>query len=149
MNYRVIADEAGLTTYALIFDEGDEAVAEIRRFSRETKVDGASFTGIGAGSRAVVGWFDFGRKAYDPISIDEQVELLSLLGDIATLPDGQAQVHAHVVLGRHDGSTRGGHLLEFHVRPTLELIVTETPTHLRKRALPGLPVATIRLDESG
>jgi len=72
-----------------------------------------------------------------------------MIGDVASLPSGEGQVHAHVVLARRDGSTRGGHLLEFHVKPTLELILTETPTHLRKRAQPGSAVATIRLDESG
>ncbi len=149
MKYRKIAEEAGLATYALIFDEGDEASAQLSRFARETGVNGAQLAGVGAASRATVGWFDFGAKRYQPIAIDEQVEVLSLLGDIATKEDGTAQVHAHTVLGQRDGSARGGHLLELHVRPTLEVIVTETPTHLRKRSLPGLPVATIRLDESG
>ncbi|HTJ25010.1 MAG TPA: PPC domain-containing DNA-binding protein [Candidatus Limnocylindria bacterium] len=149
MQYRKIADEAGLVTYALIFDEGDEAFAELGRFARETGVNGASLSGVGAGSKAVVGWFDFDRKQYDRIPIAEQVEVLSLLGDVATTEDGKPQVHAHVVLGRRDGTTRGGHLLELHVKPTLEVIVTETPTHLRKRSLPDVPIATIRLPESG
>lgn len=149
MKYRTIADENGLATYALIFDEGDEAATELARFARETGVTGASLSGVGAASRATVGWFDFRAKRYDPIVVDEQVEVLSMLGDIATTEDGTPQVHAHVVLGRRTGRTRGGHLLELYVRPTLEVIVTETPAHLRKRSLPGLPVATIRLDESG
>jgi predicted DNA-binding protein with PD1-like motif len=41
-------------------------------------------------------------------------------------------VHAHVVVGTRDGSARGGHLLEGHVRPTLELLVEEAPAELRK-----------------
>jgi hypothetical protein len=36
-----------------------------------------------------------------------------------------------------------------HVKPTLEIIITETPTHLRKRSVPGIPIATIRLADSG
>jgi predicted DNA-binding protein with PD1-like motif len=149
VEYRKIADEQGLATYALIFVEGDEAAAELARFARESGVNGASLSGVGAASGAVVGWFDFGRKKYKRIPIDEQVEVVSLLGDIATTEDGKPQVHAHVVLTTEDAQARGGHLLELHVRPTLEVIVTETPTHLRKRSLPGLPIATIRLGESG
>jgi predicted DNA-binding protein with PD1-like motif len=149
MQYRKIADEQGLATYALIFEEGDEAFAELQRFARESGVNGASLTGVGAASAAVVGWFDFERKAYKRNAIDEQVEVVSLLGDIATTEDGEPQVHAHVVLATEDARARGGHLLELQVRPTLEVIVTETPTHLRKRSLPGVPIATIRLDESG
>lgn len=148
MQYRKIADEQGLATYALIFDEGDEAFAELERFARESGVTGGSLSGVGAASGAVVGWFDFGRKTYKRIPIDEQVEVVSLLGDIATTEDGRPQVHAHIVLGTEDGQARGGHLLELQVRPTLEVIVTETPTHLRKRSLPNLPIATIRLEES-
>jgi predicted DNA-binding protein with PD1-like motif len=149
VEYRKIADEAGLATYALIFDEGDEAASELARFARESGVNGAQLGGVGGASRAVLGWFDLEAKSYEPIRIDEQVEVVSLLGDIATTEDGKPQVHAHVVVAKRGGSAYGGHLLELHVRPTLEVIVTETPTHLRKRALPNLPVATIRLRESG
>ena len=43
--------------------------------------------------------------------MSEQVEVLSLIGDVA-LKDGEPKVHAHVVVGRSDGSTRGGHLMD-------------------------------------
>jgi predicted DNA-binding protein with PD1-like motif len=148
MRYRKIADEAGLVSYALIFDPGDEAFAELGRFARDTGVNGASLSGVGGASSAVVGWFDFDRKHFERIPIDEQVEVLSLLGDIATTEEGTPQVHAHVVLGCANGHTRGGHLLALRVRPTLEVIVTETPAHLRKRSVPNLPIATIRVDEN-
>jgi uncharacterized protein len=148
VKYRKLADEPGLAIYALIFDAGDEAAAELLRFAKETGVDGASFTGVGAASSAVIGWFDFEARRYDPNRVDEQVEVVSIIGDIATLENGTPQVHAHMVLGKRSGDAVGGHLLELHVKPTLEIILTETPTHLRKRSLPGLPMATIRLDES-
>jgi len=149
VEYKKIAEDDGLATYALIFADGDEAAAELLRFAKETGVNGASITGVGAASSATVGWFDFAAKAYEPNRVDEQVEVLSLLGDIASLEDGSPQVHAHVTLAKRGGAAIGGHLMELHVAPTLELIVTESPTHLRKRSIPGLPVATIRLAESG
>jgi uncharacterized protein len=61
------------------------------------------------------------------------------------LKDGEPQVHAHAVLGRHDARTLGGHLLEAHVRPTLEVILVETPSHLRKQVDPETGLALIRL----
>jgi uncharacterized protein len=149
MEYRILADGNSGTTYALIFEAGDEAAAELARFARETGVNGASFTGVGAASSAVLGWFDFALKAYDPNRFDEQVEVLAITGDIATTEDGIPQVHAHVVIAKRGGGAFGGHLVELYVNPTLEIILNETPTHLRKRSLPGLPVATIRLEESG
>jgi uncharacterized protein len=149
MEYRKIADETGLVTYALIFADGDEALGELDRFAHATGVTGAQLSGIGAASRVVVGWFDFEAKSYEPVQINEQVEVVSLLGDIATRPDGAPQVHAHMVVAKRGGAAFGGHLIELHVKPTLEVIVTETPTHLRKRSVPGLPIATIRLADSG
>ena len=148
MEYRVLTDESGLVSYALIFAASDEAAAELKRFADETGVNGASFSGVGAASRAVLGWFDFEAKRYEPNAIEEQVEVVSILGDIATTEDGKPQVHAHVVVAKRGGAAFGGHLMELNVNPTLEIVLTESPTHLRKRSLPGLPVATIRLKES-
>ena len=74
----------------------------------------------------------------------EQVEVLSLIGDVA-LKDDAPQVHAHVVVGRSDGTTLGGHLVEARVRPTLEVILVETPEHLRKEVDPETGLALIRL----
>jgi predicted DNA-binding protein with PD1-like motif len=148
MEYRKLADESGLVSYALIFAAGDEAAAQLNRFARETGVNGASFSGVGAASRAVLGWFDFAAKSYEPNAIEEQVEVVSILGDIVTTEDGNPQVHAHVVVAKRGGEAFGGHLMELNVNPTLEIVLTETPVHLRKRSLPGLPVATIRLNES-
>jgi predicted DNA-binding protein with PD1-like motif len=83
-------------------------------------------------------------KQHDKIPVREQVEVLSLIGDVA-LKDGEPKVHAHVVVGRSDGSTRGGHLIEAHVRPTLEVILTEAPEHLRKEVDKATGLALIRL----
>ena len=57
----------------------------------------------------------------------------------------EPDLHAHTVLGLPDGSTRGGHLLEGHVRPTLEVTITETPGHLVRRKKPDLGIALIDL----
>ena len=79
--------------------------------------------------------------------MDEQCELLSLIGDVAAGEDGPV-VHVHAVLGLSDGTTRGGHLLEGRVFPTLEAIVTETPARLRKVMRPDIGIALIDLDQS-
>lgn len=104
----------------------------------------ASLTGIGAFARATIGWFDR-AKDYRRIEVGQQCEVLSPIGDIA-LHEGAAQVHAHVVLGLADGTVRGGHLLAGEVWPTLEVILTETPAHLRKTSRPDIGLALIDLD---
>jgi uncharacterized protein len=67
-----------------------------------------------------------------------------LVGDIA-LKDGKPQVHAHLVIGKSDGTARGGHLTEADVLPTCEVILTESPQHLQKQIDPESGLALIRL----
>lgn len=140
--------EAGETrTYVLVGDPGDDAVAVLKDFAADQHLTAASLSGVGAFSGATVGWFDRERKEYRPIHVDEQCELLSLLGDIALGPDGP-QVHAHVVLGLSDGSVRGGHLLAGQVWPTLEVVARETPATIRKTSRPELGLALIDVDRT-
>ena len=96
--------------YVLVADAGDEAVASINEFAHAQGLTSAQLTAVGAFSEATVGWFDRAAKEYRHIEIREQCEVLSLIGDVAEGGDGP-QVHAHVVLGLADGTTRGGHLL--------------------------------------
>ena len=120
-------------TYVLVLDKGDEAVGSIEGFARENCIAAAQLTGIGAFSDVVLGFFDWEMKDYRRIPLNEQVEVVSLLGDIALGPNGKPALHPHVVVSREDGIAMGGHLLEAHVRPTLEVVLTESPRHLHKR----------------
>lgn len=131
--------------FAVIFETGDEIAEGLKKFAKENHLGGSSFKAIGALSFAKLGWFNWETKQYEPASVlNEQVELLSLIGDIA-LKDDEPQVHAHCVVGRRDGTAHGGHLLEAHVRPTCELILTENPTHLEKKFDPESGLALIQI----
>lgn len=135
----------GQTTYALIFDTGDEVISNLQAFAREKKLGGSHFTAIGAFQDATLGYFDWEKKDYRTIPVREQVEVVSLVGDIAEGDRGEPKVHAHVVLGRSDGVALGGHLLEAHVRPTLEVMLVESPGHLRRKHDPESGLALIRI----
>lgn len=119
-------------TWAVVFEAGDEAMDGLRAFAREEELSAAQLTAIGAFAEARLGYFHWESKEYEEIPVSEQVEVLSLVGDVA-VSEGEPEVHAHVVLGRRDGTALGGHLLAARVRPTLEVIATESPAHLRKR----------------
>jgi uncharacterized protein len=134
--------ESGDRTYALVFDKGDSVLPGLEAFARKHGISAARFTAIGAFSDVKLGYFARERKEFLEIALGEQVEVLSLLGDIAER-DGEPKVHAHVVVGLRDGHTRGGHLLEAHVWPTLEVILDESPAHLRKRSDPETGLALI------
>lgn len=137
----------GEKTFAVIFDQGDEVAAGLLDFAEQNNLSASHFTAVGAFERATLGYFDWERKDYIKIPINEQVEVLSFIGDIA-LDKGQPKVHAHVVVGKRDGTTRGGHLLEAYVRPTLEVVLTETPAHLQRRFDEASQIALIDLDSS-
>jgi uncharacterized protein len=132
MKSTLLHEHQGLRTFAVVLATGDEVVSSITSLATEQHLATTQFTAIGALSRAVVAFFEWESRRYRNIAIDEQVEVLSLLGDI-TLDEGKPKVHAHVVLGKSDGTAHGGHLGEAVVRPTLEIILTETPKHLRRR----------------
>jgi predicted DNA-binding protein with PD1-like motif len=140
-----IHEEGGQKTFALVFDTGDEFMSELTSFAKDNDLSAASLTALGAFNDAALGYFDIEKKQYDKIPVEEQVEVLSLVGTIAPREDGEPQVHAHVVLGRSDGTTRGGHLLEAHVRPTLEVVLVESPEHLQRRTdeETGLPLISL------
>jgi predicted DNA-binding protein with PD1-like motif len=146
MKYKVVED-ADVVTYVVVCDPGDEAVAALTQFAQAEDLEAASIAAVGAFERAVVGWFDRAAKDYRRIPVGEQCEVLSLLGDVAQGQDGPI-LHMHAVLGLSDGTTRGGHLLEGTVFPTLEVVVTETPAQLRKVMRPDIGIALIDLDQS-
>jgi predicted DNA-binding protein with PD1-like motif len=102
------------------------------------------FTAIGAFRDATLAYFDWEKKEYKKNPVREQVEVVSLIGDVALAEDGSPKVHAHAVLGRADGTALGGHLMEAHVRPTLEVTLIETPQPLRRRHDPESGLALIR-----
>ena len=131
--------------YAVIFDTGEDPMEGLARFAREQRLDASSFTAIGAFSEALLGYFDWEKKDYQRIPVREQTEVLALVGDITLDDAGGRKVHAHVVLGKRDGAACGGHLLAAKVRPTLEVILTESPGHLKRRHDPASGLALIRI----
>lgn len=149
MRAKLVA-EGTTVTYVVVLDQGEEAVSALTDWAASEGISAAQVTAVGAFERVVVGWFDRAAKDYRRITVGQQCEVLSLIGDIAIGPggDGEAehsQPHLHTVLGLSDGTTRGGHLLEGHVWPTLEVMVREAPAQLRKTLRPDIGLALIDL----
>ena len=132
-------------TFILVFDTGDELAAGLSRFAKEKKLSNASFKAVGALSSVRLDWFNWETKKYDPaVTLDEQLELLSLIGDVALKGD-EPVVHAHAVVSRRDGSAYGGHLRRADVRPTCEVVLTTSPVRLEKALDPESGLFLIKL----
>jgi len=135
MRVKQLSDSNGQKDYAVIFRPGDEPYAGLTQFAEQYHIQSAHFTAIGGFHDAKLAWFDLDKKMFRVIPIDHQVEVASLIGDIALL-DGKPQVHMHCVVALPDGTTRGGHILDAHVSPLLEVFVTADPTPLIKKRDP-------------
>lgn len=131
-------------TYVVIFNTGDEFMQGLTDFAKEKNFTASRFTAIGAFSELTLGYFDMDSKSYKKIPLKEQVEVLSLMGDIA-LNNGQPKVHAHVVVGDAGGQAFGGHIMEAYVRPTLEVVLIESPAYLQRETDGETGLALIRL----
>jgi uncharacterized protein len=131
MKAKLLHDKDGLKTFAIVFDKNDEVRKQLLEFANTNRFADAHLTAIGAFSEVKLGFFDRQQKTYKTIPVNEQVEVLSFSGNIVQ-KDGKPTLHAHVVVGKSDGTAHGGHFLEGRVWPTLEMIVSEMPGHLRR-----------------
>jgi len=137
----------GERTIALVFETGDEPMQGLLDFAKRERLASGHFTAIGAFEEVTLGYFDWSQKDYTRIAIREQVEVLSMVGDVA-LEGNAPKIHAHVVVGKRDGTAHGGHLLEARVRPTLEVILIQPPGHLRRRFDARSKLALIEIEEA-
>jgi predicted DNA-binding protein with PD1-like motif len=146
MQHKLLNQNGEQRTFAVVLETGEEAMECLRRFAKAQHVSAAQITAIGAFSELVLKYFDWETKRYIDNQIDEQVEVASLMGDVALAPSGEPSVHVHLVVGKRDGAAFAGHLGSGRVRPTLEVIVTESPAHLQKRHDPTTGLALIRME---
>jgi uncharacterized protein len=142
MQVQLLSQGKQTKQYAVIFGTGDEAFSGLQTFAEKYHVTSAHFTAIGAVNGATLAWFDPKRKMYKKIPIVGQHEVIGMSGDIA-LYQGKPIVHTHMMLGAPDGTTRGGHLLDANVSPTLEVMVTVDPIEMQKRFDPETDLTLI------
>ena len=128
-------------TRIAVFEPGDDVLPVLQSFCEASGIASATLTGIGGFARATVAFYDLQAKRYEPIPVEEQVEVLTFVGNV-TEYEGKPKIHVHCVLGHRDGRTTGGHLLDGTVRPTLELTIVEFAATIRRVNRPeiGIPL---------
>ena len=67
----------------------DEAIACLTAFARRERLSASQFTAIGAFRRTVLGYLEWERKDYRRNPIEEQVEVASLVSDVALGEGGE------------------------------------------------------------
>src|SRR5260370_18515080 len=142
MEVQLLGENHGSKEYAVIFSKGDDAFSGLNEFAEKYHVTSAHFTAIGALRGATLAWFSPQRKMYKKTPVEGQLEVASMIADIA-LFNGKPVVHTHMVVGLPDGTARAGHVLEAHVWPTLEVMVTVDPLTMQKRFDPDTDLTLI------
>ena len=99
MRSKLLHEEHGEKTWVAVFDTGDAVAAGLLEFAKQQKIGAARFTAIGALRELTLGYFDWDKKEYEKIPVREQVEVLSLVGNLVTSKEGP-KLHAHIVVGR-------------------------------------------------
>ena len=116
----------GGRTFRINLAKGDEVMSALTDFAEQYHIKNAHFTGIGALNKGLFGWADpesgLGQKK---IELNQEAEVVSLLGSITTDAQGRANVHAHGSVAYSDGSIHGGHWWEARVSIIAEIFVTE------------------------
>lgn len=130
MKFKLLNNEKQ-KTFAVILKSGDEVMESLLSFAKQQNLHACQFNAIGAFSNAMLSYFDYSIKDYRKIEVNEQVEVLNFSGDIS-LYKNEFKIHAHVVVGKSDGTAHGGHVLKATAHPTLEIILTESPAYLTR-----------------
>lgn len=131
MKHQLLDSREHARTFACVFDIDDDVVQVLQDFCQAQTIAAAALC-----------YYDMEAKRYEPIAVEEQVEVLSFFGNVTTYED-KPKVHVHCVVGRRGGQTAGGHLIGGTVRPTLELFVQEQPGVLRRSDRPDIGIPLI------
>jgi uncharacterized protein len=131
MRYRLLDEQPGHRVISVAMEVGDQAVAKLLELATELDLRASEITGVGGFHGAKLAFFDVDNGTFIENQFDEQFEVAAFVGNLTREEGSDAQhLHAHVVLGLSDGTTRGGHLVEATVRPTLELMIHESPANV-------------------
>jgi predicted DNA-binding protein with PD1-like motif len=144
VKHRVLRAQPGERRFAVVFDLDDRVLTLLEQLCEAERIAAASLSGIGGFRKATLAFYDMQSKRYEPLEVDEQVEVVSLTGNI-TQYSGKAKIHAHCIVGDRNGRTTGGHLLAGVVRPTLELFVDEIGVPLVREDRPDIGIPLIAL----
>ncbi|MFH1515254.1 MAG: PPC domain-containing DNA-binding protein [bacterium] len=123
----------GDTSCILKITVGEEIIKSLKEFMRHEKLQSASFTGIGATERCVIGYFDRENKVYLNKTVDTVCEITSLVGNLGWDENNEPMVHAHITLGFPDYHVEGGHLVEGVIGVVGEIIVVPNSERIVRR----------------
>jgi uncharacterized protein len=110
--------------HVIVFAPGERAVEGLVDYCTRAGIKGGHFVAIGGFRELELKYFNMQTKQYEQRPVKQQVEVVSLVGNVALL-DGKPYIHAHLVVGTQAYQALDGHLGEGVVEPTLEVFLTQ------------------------
>ena len=127
----MIYTQLGIDKYVLRLESGDDIVKSLRQFATTKRLGASLLEGIGSLSKVKLGHYDFKTKQYSYETFEDDLEILNLSGNIASM-NREPLPHVHVTLGRRDFSVIGGHLDEGSSANMVEIGLWKLPGKLVK-----------------
>jgi len=124
-------------TIFMRLDPGEEILASLRQLCTDESIALGAVQGIGAVNRAVFGLFDPATKRYGANTLETNLEIVSLAGNITAM-DGRPYLHLHMSVADGSGAVFGGHLSEAVVSATAEIVVTRIDGAVGRRFDEGI-----------
>ncbi|MFP4497625.1 MAG: PPC domain-containing DNA-binding protein [Vulcanimicrobiota bacterium] len=119
------------TTYIVRLYKGEEIGASLKEFARKYGITAGFINGIGAVDDVILGYFHMGKKIYIEEHLEEDFELLSLMGNFALIDD-EPFAHLHIMLGRDNYQVIGGHMVQARVSVTCEIYIQAADTIIKR-----------------
>ncbi len=142
----MIYTQLGNRNFVIRLEMGDDILAVLRRFAEARKIGAGAFEGIGSLNKAKLGHYDFKTKRYTYEVFEDDLEIITLTGNISTL-DKTAVPHAHVTLGRRDFTVVGGHLDEGSSANMVEIVLEKLPGRLAKKRNEQVGLNLLQLEQ--
>ncbi|MEN9327997.1 MAG: hypothetical protein RI947_805 [Candidatus Parcubacteria bacterium] len=117
------------TAHVISLARGEELFASLLEWAHKNNISSATFTGLGATDELEVAYYHLPTKTFERHTIHEEVEIISLTGNLGHVKNDPA-LHIHGVFSRRDLSTFGGHLFKVRISGACELHVTTLPSRL-------------------
>jgi predicted DNA-binding protein with PD1-like motif len=121
----------GTDKFVLRLESGDDILHSLRQFAITKRLRASLLEGIGSLSKVKLGHYDFKTKQYRYETFEDDLEILNLSGNIASM-NRKPLPHVHVTLGRRDFSVIGGHLDEGSSANMVEIGIWKLPGKLLK-----------------
>lgn len=117
--------------FVLRFDPGEELFASLGDFLNEQSIKATMLSGIGTCTQVELGYFNIDTKRYERHLVEEELEVLNISGNSATM-EGKPVVHLHGSFSRRDLSVIGGHVFSMVVAATTELNLIKLEGDMRR-----------------